>query len=83
MTHPEDSTQARVAAARLARDVLSHLDHGVDDILALADWLLTGAPDVALAMSDQRASHYIALRGSDGPDAVRWVPGLEVASTGP
>lgn len=75
MTTPEQPTvEQRADAARLAQDVLSYLDHDIDDVLALADWLLTGRADIALAMAEQRTRNYTQRDGDLGPDAARWTP---------
>lgn len=67
MTTPEQ----RADAARLALDILRYLDDcSADDILIVADWLLTGRCDVAITMAEQRARSFAT---SDGPDAARWL----------
>lgn len=66
----------RVEALRHAKDLLAYLDHGADDLIVVADWLVTGRADVALAMSEQRFRHYQETQNGDGlgPDAMRWTP---------
>lgn len=70
--------EQRADAARLARDVLAYLDHDAEDVIAVADWLLTGRCDVAVAISEQRARNY-ARNGQAGPspDAMVWTPDLD------
>lgn len=56
-------------AAELFRDC--YLEASPDDLIAVADWLLTGRADTAVAFSDQRARNY-AHRTDESPDAARW-----------
>lgn len=68
----EFTVDQRADAARSARDILSYgNEYCADDIVVLADWLLTGRCDIAVRMADQRAR---AFSGSVevSPDAARW-----------
>lgn len=70
----EFTIEQRADAARLARDVLTYCDDwSADDILIVADWLLTGRCDVAIMMAEQRARSFAASDGLS-PDAARWLP---------
>lgn len=48
---------ARARAAYRARDVLFGLDPSVEDILIVADWLMTGRCELAMAIDEHR--HYL------------------------
>ena len=68
--HPMTS---RSNALRLAREVLAFLDTDTEDLLVVADWLLTGQANLALKLADVRARHW---RGAQvPPDSARWIPG--------
>lgn len=74
----DDIRAQRADAARLAVDILSRLDDcDSEDVLTVADWLLTGRCDVALSLAAQEARDY-GRRGYEsgdvGPDAARWSP---------
>lgn len=60
-----------VEALLAARDVLSYLEHTPEDLIVIAEWLLTGKADIALAFSEQRARHY---QPSTVSDEMRWTP---------
>lgn len=75
-TPDQPLTLSRVEALRHAKDLLAYLDHTSDDLIVVADWLVTGRADVALAMSEQRFRHYQQAHGGDGPDEMRWRPDL-------
>lgn len=49
---------ARVSAAKLAREILTGLDHDREDILIVADWLITGTADLAMRFTEHTSSLY-------------------------
>lgn len=59
-------------AAELFRDC--YLEANADDLIAVADWLITGSADTAVRFGDQRARNY-AQWGNESPDAARWTEG--------
>lgn len=70
---PTATALARAGAAKLAREALQHLDHDADDVLIVADWIITGRCDVAIAMAKVRAEN-CARHDDLSPDAARWIP---------
>lgn len=72
---PGTVREARVAALRQARELLNSLDHDADDLIIVADWLVTGRVDTALAFARQRTQSYIEVdreRHGLSPDAATW-----------
>jgi hypothetical protein len=61
-------------ALKAARDVLAYLDHTPEDLIIVADWLITGRADIGLQFAEQRARHYQQHASGGGPDAARWSP---------
>jgi len=66
---------ARMNALRCARHCLGTADDAaVDDLIAVADWLLTGQPTIATALAAQRARDYTAQHAAQlSPDAMSWL----------
>lgn len=70
-----DQTTQRVEALKYARDILQYLEHGADELITVADWIVTGTCDAALAFSEARARHYREHHGEAVDiDAMRWPP---------
>ena len=59
----------RAAALHAAREVLTSLDHSPDDLVIVADWILTGCCDAALSLSEQRARNYREFHTNISSDA--------------
>lgn len=72
-TYPHPESIPRVSAFRLAGQLFRdcYLEANPDDLIAVADWLLTGTADPAIAFSDQRARNY-GQRTEENADAARW-----------
>lgn len=68
-TETTTRVQAFRQAAELFRDC--YLEANPDDLIMVADWLLTGSADTAIRFSDQRARNF-APRPEESPDAARW-----------
>lgn len=62
----------RGTAIKLAQEVLTFIETGVDDLIIVADWLLTGRADTALAFAEQRDRQYNRSRGELSDDAASW-----------
>jgi hypothetical protein len=73
-----DEVEQRVGALKQARDALQYMDHTADDLIVVADWILTGTYEAALAFDEARARHYRERYGPDlvSPDAMTWSPPL-------
>lgn len=71
-----DQTTQRVEALKHARDILQYLEHGADELIVVADWIVTGTCDAALAFNEATARHYRERPGTDldGLDPMRWSP---------
>lgn len=48
----------RATAAKLAREILTGLNHDREDILIVADWLLTGSADLAMRFTEHTSQLY-------------------------
>jgi len=67
--------EVRIEAMRSTRDLFyGSEDISAEDLVIVADWLVTGTADLAMAFAAQRASQY--ARTDAGPDATTWTPGL-------
>lgn len=72
---PAGGLSERAAAVREARDLLTYLDHGPEDLLIVADWLITGRCETALKFAEQRGRLYTEHQGErPSLDAATWSP---------
>lgn len=69
----ERREQALSQTTELFRECL--LEPSVEDLLVVAEWLLTGSARLALEFSEQRAKFYGPAAGVS-PDAATWSPGM-------
>lgn len=76
VTETELNLARRAGAIQQAHELLTYLDHDTDDLIIVADWLLTGSCDTALRFAAQRAANYRELHnnGLVSLDEARWSP---------
>lgn len=60
------TAQERVQALGLVRDVLPEMAHDVESCIMIAEWLVTGRADLALAFARQRAESYPSNTSASG-----------------
>ena len=63
-----DNLEAREDALQRAIDLLRNgvIEYCVEDILVVADWLLTGKADLVVALNKQHSENYLRLREVEG-----------------
>lgn len=66
----QDQYAAREEALKRAIDLLrdSIIEYCVEDVLVVADWLLTGKADLVVALAKQRGDNYVELRKWEDSD---------------
>lgn len=87
--YERDAEQAaRAHAITKAREALYGMEYDRDDVLAVADWLMTGTAGVALRMAElshraYRETEVARLRAGDLPstDAATWSPTMSDPDT--
>ena len=62
-----DNLEAREDALQRAIDLLRNgvIEYCVEDILVVADWLLTGKADLVVALNKQRSENYLRLKQAE------------------
>ncbi len=64
-----DQLEAREAALKRAIELLRDgiIEYCVEDVLVVADWLLTGKADLVVALNKQHSENYLRLK-QEGDD---------------